>query len=262
MFCEQTQKVRHLVGSLTRGMELPAALDRLFTEHGVRAGYLDISGQLEGFTLLPDGRGNPISVNAPALVLRCGGFVSDVDGKVETRLMATLQFSGALGPQIVGGLLISARILSCELRLDAYDDVFIVKKSDPRLLFPAWSDCFTESPTTPGAMGPGASSGASPVLREDDDEPLPGEPDESSPGTGAPHVDDHDAEPGPGPGDVVEHFKFGACRVQKVDSGDMLDVWLPSKNKARLSMHVLQFDFLREDPDGTRYFQARPLKNR
>jgi len=266
LFCVPTQKVRHLVGSFTRGMELPAALDRLFTEHQIRAGHLDVTGQLEGFTLLPDGRGAPISVNTPALVLRCGGFIADVDGKVETRLTATLQFSGPLGPQIVGGLLVSARILSCEFRLDAYDDVFIVKKSDPRLLFPAWSDCFTEPPTTPGAMEPGPLSGTPSVLREDGLEAggprRDDEPDDPSTGPRNSRDDGNDDEPGPGPGDIVEHFKFGACRVQKVDSGDMLDVWLPSKNKARLSMQVLHFDFLREDPDGTRYFQARPQKNR
>lgn len=246
MFCVPTQKVRHLVGSFTRGMELPTALDRLFAEHRVRAGHLDLAGQLEGFTLQTDGRGDPVSVSVPALILHCGGFVADVDGKVSPRLMATLQFTGPLGPQIVGGLLVSARILSCEFRLDAFDDVFIVKKSDPRLLFPAWSDCFTEGPR---------ATRAEPSQAEAQDEP-----DEILPEPEAPHPGDD--EPGPGPGDVIEHFKFGACRVQKIDSGDMLDVWLPSKNKARLSMQVLQFEFLREDPDGTRYFLARPQKHR
>jgi hypothetical protein len=254
LFCVPTQKVRHLVGSFTRGMELPAALDRLFAEHRIRAGHLDVTGQLEGFTLQTDGRGDPVTVSAPALILRCGGFITDVDGKVAPRLMATLQFSGPLGPQMVGGLLVFARILSCEFRLDAFDDVFIVKKTDPRLLFPAWSDCFTESPT---ATAPGTPEA---FTAPNGTEETPDEPDAPSPGPEA--LRTGESEPGPGPGDIVEHFKFGACRVQKVDSGDMLDVWLPSKNKARLSMQVLQFDFLREDPDGTRYFQARPQKHR
>ncbi len=245
MFCVPTSKVRHLVGSFTRGMELPTAFTRLFTEHQIRSGHLIMTGQFDSVTVLTEARSTPLTVNSTALILHCEGFISDVDGKVETQLMCTLQFAGALGPQTVGGLLVSARILSCEFRLEAFDDVFIVKKSDPRLLFPSWTDCFTE----PVAAGRGATT--PPPESQTDDSTFVQEPTPSE-----------DTPQFPSAGDIVEHFKFGACRVQKVDSGDMLDVWLPSKNKARLSMQVLQFEFIREDEDGTRYFHARPMKTR
>ncbi len=158
--------------------------------------------------------------------------------------MATLQFAGTLGPQTVGGLLVAARIVSCEFRISAFDDVFIVKKTDPKS-FPIWVDCFTENDDDGGTA---ATTDAQP---EPELPTLVTDPATSG------EVPQH-----PGPGDIVEHFKFGACRVQKVDTGDMLEVWLPSKNKARLSMQVLHFDFLREEEDGTRYFHARPMKTR
>ncbi len=255
MFCVHTQKVRHLVGSFTRGMELPTAFSRLFTDHGIRSGHVELAGQLEGFSLVTEPRGVPLVVNAPALILRCTGFVSDVDGKVETQLMATLQVPGPAGLQIVGGLLVSARLLSCEFRLDAFDDVFIVKRSDPKLLFPAWADCFTESAGAADRPSPGPSD-AAPAEPETESPTLVSESAAAAGGVS------NDGFALPGAGDIVEHFKFGSCRVQKVDSGDMLEVWLPSKNKARLSMQVLQFDLVGEDPDGTRRFQARPLKHR
>lgn len=256
MFCVHTQKVRHLVGSFTRGMELPAAFSRLFTDHGIRSGHVDLAGQLEGFSLLTEPRGVPLVVNAPALILRCAGFVADVDGKVSTHLMATLQVPGPAGPQIVGGLLVFARILSCEFRLDAFDDVFIVKRSDPKLLFPTWADCFTETAGAPDRQGP-VSLDAAPAEPETESPILVSGIEDASGGSSG-----TDGFALPGAGDIVEHFKFGSCRVQKVDSGDMLEVWLPSKNKARLSMQVLTFDLVGEDPDGTRRFLARPIKHR
>ena len=243
MFCVPTAKVRHLIGSFTRGMELPTAFSRLFSDHQIRSGHMYMTGQFDAFTVLTEPRGVPLTVNTPALILHCDGFISDVDGKVEPQLMCTLQFAGALGPQTVGGLLISARILSCEFRIDAFDDVFIVKKSDPKLLFPSWTDCFTDTDgPAPGAAEP--------------------EPEPENPTLVSGNASSEDAPQFPAAGDIVEHFKFGACRVQKVDGGDMLDVWLPSKNKARLSMQVLQFEFIREEEDGTRYFHARPMKTR
>ena len=245
LFCVPTNKVRNLVGSFTRGMELPTAFSRLFTEHQVRSGHLHMTGQLDAVTVLTEARVTPLTINSPTLILHCEGFISDLDGKVETHLMCTLQFAGTLGPQTVGGLLVSARILSCEFRLAAFDDVFIVKKSDPKLLFPVWLDCFTENPT-------GIRGSANPDTEPEPD--LPMLVPEQTPSEDAPQF--------PSAGDIVEHFKFGSCRVQKVDSGDMLDVWLPSKNKARLSMQVLQFEFIREDEDGTLYFHARPMKTR
>jgi len=244
LFCVPTTKVRHLVGSFTRGMELPTAFSRLFTDHLIRSGHLQMTGQLDAFTLQTEPRATPLTVNAPALILHCEGFITDVDGKVETRLMTTLQFAGPLGPQIVGGQLVSARILSCEFRISAFDDVFIVKKSDLKS-FPVWVDCFTE------ADDDGGTSQSTDALSEPESQTLVTDP-----------ANTDDVPTHPGPGDIVEHFKFGACRVQKVDTGDMLEVWLPSKNKARLSMQVLHFDFLREEEDGTRYFHARPMKTR
>ncbi len=237
MYCVTTQKSRHLVGALTRGMELPAAFDRIFSDNLARSGNIRLGGVLEHAVLLTES-GTPLTILQQSRILSCEGTISDTDGRIEAFLTVCLQFSGPLGPQIVGGTLKEARILACEFDLVVFDDILIVKKTDPRLPIPVWTDCFAESEENVTGSGP-----------------LPG-PDRES------EEPSSDSSLLPGPGDIVEHFRFGTCRVQKVDNGESLEVWLPSKNKARLSMQVLQFTLERTEEDGTNVFRAKPHKTR
>lgn len=242
MFCVPTRKTRRFIGSFTRGMEFPTAFLRVMTEHQIRSGKISLTGQLETCTLSIDARNETTLSNA--LLLYASGFISDINGEVIPCLSGLFQFTSPIGIQLTGGRLLSARFAFAEFDIEAFDDVFIVRKSDPRWMFPPWTDCITEPTDTLKALT--ASQNVEETPEASTSEESLDETDELHPVAG----------------DVVEHFRFGSCRILRIDGGDILEVVTPSKNKARLSMSVLRFEFVGTDENGARHFKARPNRER
>lgn len=241
MFCVPTRKTRRFIGSFTRGMEFPTAFLRVMTDHQIRSGKVSLTGQLEICTLSLDSRTETTISNA--VLLYASGFISDVNGEVVPCLSGFFQFTNPVGVQLIGGRLLSARFVFAEFEIEAFDDVFIVRNSDPRWMFPPWTDCITEPTDAPQAL----------TVSQNVEET----PEEST----SELIDETD-ELHPAADDVVEHFRFGSCRVLRIDGGDILEVVTPSKNKARLSMSVLRFEFVGTDENGLRHFKARPNRER
>lgn len=243
MFCVPVRKSRRFIGSFTRGMEFPAAFIRVMTEHQIRSGRVTLSGQLETCTLAVDSRSEMTLSNV--LLLHAGGFISDVDGTVSPCLSGVLQFAGPLGPQMAAGRILAARFAFAEFEIEAFDDIFIVRKADSKLLLPPWTDCITEN--TDSTLSPGSAVPEPAPVADSTDGDDPETMEESL----------H-----PEAGDWVEHFRFGQCRVLRIDGSDILEVVTPTRNKARLSMSVLRFELLGAGDDGSRRFRARPNRER
>ncbi len=246
MFCVPTRKTRRFIGAFTRGMEFPAAFNRIMTEQRIRCARIHLSGHLETATVAFEPRGE-IALSH-ATLLQGSGFISDVDGQVVPCLSGIFQFSGPLGPQVVGGRLVAARFAFAEFDIEVFDDLFVVRQSDPRYVIPPWTDCLTETPAESSSASPGAPVHAAPpgAAGEEEEEGEDGQEESIL----------------PAPGDFVDHFRFGLCRVQRIDGGDILEVITPAKNKARLSMSVLRFELAGTTEDGSRRFKARPARER
>jgi predicted DNA-binding protein with PD1-like motif len=205
----ESSRSRRLVGRLDSGADLLSQLADLCRDHRVRAGEARVSGTVEDATVGERRLAGRAEIVSFAAVVGNG-----------VRATATLFHDGGL----VGGRLAAARVVACDVVVDAYDDVAVAEPPTPSFEAPAktsWSDVVAASAASERRHEP-----APPPVR-----PAANLPAEDEAPAEAMHVR---------PGDLIDHPKFGRCAVERVD-GDMEFVTARLRNQRliRLSLEVL-----------------------
>src|SRR5262245_4808443 len=206
-------RTRHLVIRVDRGEELPTALIRALDEAEARAAFLIGLGAVEAAEIAPfepQGRGNGgvRRIDAPCAIVSLRGDAALLSGALSLRLSATLARETDLGPQVLAGQLVWARVAWLDLHVTVLDDVALHRTQDER----------------PFASGLTArSAGASPLAEQ----PRAPAPSPSSPAAEAPVLPkkpvrkEEVLDAYPEVGDAVTHFHFGECTVITSD-GDRI----------------------------------------
>ncbi|MBN2724164.1 MAG: hypothetical protein JXR95_08855 [Deltaproteobacteria bacterium] len=236
---------RKFVGEFTKGMEVQKAVSRILLDKGIRTGLIRIFGHIENVVLLSDKDGGILNekrvLNRAGQLLRCEGIISEMDGKFDPVLYTTIGIETEGGMMVLGGVLQEARVLQCEFVLESFDDIFIRKTMNQTGL-PSWTDVFTPGESGELTVDESIVSTTSVEVEETEE--------------------DEDDSTVPSPGDILNHFKFGKCLVQKVDvTTDIIQVKLPSDRSARLGMQYLTFLLIDESEDGIRVFDVKGKKS-
>ena len=225
----ETTRTRRLVGRLDPGSDLLAALADLCRAHDIHAGAARATGRLEGVTV--GERRLESTVEIVALNARLGDSV-DIWAALATP-------SG----ELVGGRLVAARVVTCDLVVDTFDDL-PARKAPPSFEAPArttWSDVVAASAgkQTPVPAPPAAVRPASNFHAVADAPPAP--PSEQI---------------NVRPGDFIDHPKFGRCAVERVDGDyEFVTARLRNQRLIRLSLDVLTLIFAGQE-NGKNVFRA------
>ena len=268
MNVHEARRTRHLVIRLDKGEALPGALVRALDEAEARSGFLTGVGSLESAELMhldpARTHGKTRHIETPCELISLTGDVALLDGAAHVRLSALLSREGELGLETFGGQLVSARALSVELHVVAFDDLALLRVADERTGLPV----LEARPASASALHPPAaapSPSPTPPLASVGAIPLPGAPPAQHPSPPPapeapvmppkPQRPHDDVEVYPEVGDAVLHFTFGQCtvvgtdgdriRLRKDKDGGVLDVVV---TKLRIEPPTI-------GPDGTRHFK-------
>lgn len=245
----ETKKQRRFVGEFTRGMEIQKAVSRLLKDNNIRTGRIKIFGHLENIVLSTDSGNKAMSmrriISGACQLISCEGIITELGGQFDPILYSTVAVEGETGLSLYGGVLVEARVIQCDFILDSFDDIFIRRTIDSSSNSAIWNEVFTETSSgNDNSELPGKMEAMKVELVEADIEEGDDEDDETS--------------SLPAPGDILNHFKFGKCIVQKLDLGaDIIQIKLPSDRSARLGIQYLTFSLVDEHEDGVREFDVK-----
>ena len=236
-----SDKVRNLLLRGDAGDVLPDALAQAMDREQVASGILRGGGVLEDVVLRAHGADAARKLAGRVSLVALDGTVE----LAEVVLRAVIARETDRGLETLAGEIVSARVVSLDVHVVAFDDVpaqGATKEAPPRPVpstevpkASAWVDASTAS----------ASAVAEPARSP---QPSPSSPAIIPPRPVRARVDDD--QPVPDAGDLVEHFAFGACDVVKTD-GDRLHVRLPRDQRIKeIALEMLRVTPL--PPDGER----------
>jgi predicted DNA-binding protein with PD1-like motif len=254
LHCIETEKTRKFIGEFTRGMEIQRALSKILKDKNIKAGVIKIIGHVENIEILTNGSKGPLTISRKidqnCQIVHCEGFISELDGNFNPVLYSVIGIETETGLQTISGVLKNAKVIVCEFILDSFDDVFIRKQYDQRILLPCWIETFTNKDGEFDTFVESVENSEenSNIQHEDYSKELEEE-------------DDLGEGIFPGTGDKIDHHKFGKCTVVKVEKdNEIVQIRLPSTRIARLGIQYLNLSLIRELEDGKKLFKAS--KNR
>lgn len=288
---------QRLVGTLDDGEEFVETLVKMCKTQGVRAGEIRAVGQFSAIELvhfdskarrykpLVDGEGSfdLVSLN---------GNISTVGDEIVLRLDAVFNVLGPLGPQMVGGQLRRARVVSAEFVIDSFTDLqmerrydaesgqFVLEKIERiagQTPAPAPAPAAVAAPAA--AVQPAASdsaeeseeegpqmSWAEAVAETERTEKQREARKLESPragGRAGRREKDHDPfaaidldEPWLSGGDILDHPKLGRCQVLKLEGDSFAHIRLPRGRIRKLALEVFDIEYKGAE-GGKNVFQAR-----
>jgi len=231
----------------------------------------------------------------PFEILSVVGNLSERKGEMALHLHITVSREGDNGIDVLGGHVLSGKVFACEFAITALDDVLLRRGSDRSTGLPLWKEGFeadAESAATPDktsatkAPAPSKSEAASAPDGESPEKTTwdevaaasaatqppsaPGESAPSAPPTaagGAAEPEDEEDDQGDegeedgdyidlSPGDIIEHPRFGACKVERIEGDDeFVQVRLRNRNLVRLSLDIVTLSLVGHE-DGHQVFKA------
>jgi predicted DNA-binding protein with PD1-like motif len=218
----ESSRTRRLVGRIDRGTDLLQQLTELCRSHRVHAGQIRAVGALEDVVLgdrRSEGAFELLTFTATVAVTAAG-----------PSLQAYVTLAHTTTRALSGGRLTSARVVSCDFVVDAYDDV-----SDA-------VDAAAAPPVKPATFDAPARTTWSDVVAASErrvDAPRIAPVTDAQAEDDAARAADH-GEVHVKAGDYIDHPKFGRCQVERVDSDqEFISARLRNQRLIRLSLEVL-----------------------
>jgi uncharacterized protein len=277
----ESERVRRLIGRLERGERLPDALVTLAGDHGVGAAWVRGLGAFEWVELCEYDQGEqryraPQRIDGACELLALTGNVSIKDGEPFAHVHVTVSREVGGDVQVMGGHLVAAGVFACELSLECYDDLSLVRVADRATGLALWDD---RPEARPDSEPPGAVSWAQVAAASEvpvapppprgrrrpgrlSGEKLPPVPSpEPLPSRRRTTEEEFLRELHPERGDYIEHRQFGTCRVEGEDAHGGLRIRLPSGVRKVIRLEMLQVREPRQE-EGRRVFPVRPRTGR
>jgi len=275
----ESHRGRRIVGRLERGEDLVDGVAAACRERGVRSGELRAYGMVEEAELRefdPRARGFRPSRRfaSPLRIVHCAGHVSEQDGALHVEATCALSRELDNGIELLGGLLVRARVWAVEFVIDAFDDLLLQRSIDAATGLPLFREAraLGQPPVAPAPAPtprPAAIPFEAPARGHIAGDPAPAAREPSwtevaERSASAPPVEKLVEEPSDEPlrsGDVIEHPRFGRCEVERIEGdAEYAQVRLRNQRLVRLSLDVLQLVHAGNDGAGHRLF--RVLLNR
>lgn len=247
----QSQRRRRFLSRLGRGDDLVQGIVDLCTSAQVRSGELRAWGFLEDVELqLYDPKNGILrgrTLGGAVQLLQLTGSVTDLAGSLGVLAHVLVAREGEAGPEVQGGLLVRARVLSAEVLVDSFDDLVLRRGADPDTGLPTWLgvEALSDSRAPAQPAGRPAASPAPPPKPEQRPQAK------SAPGwesvvtvsarkqQEAPEPPEPPEQPPPRRGDLIDHPTFGRCTVEKVDDDvDRVHIRLRNGRLVQLSLEV------------------------
>lgn len=251
----ESLELRRIVGRVDPGQDVVEALAALCRRYGVRAGEVRATGVLRSVhlsELAPGGgpyRPTP-PIEGPVTLIQAYGNVSLLGEATVVTLRAVVSWDDGGQARIAGGHVLSARPVTFEFVMDAFDDLTIERRMDPVSGLPVFATLRNgeqtmspiAAPAEPVAPPRPASSPAQPrgahapppgppptaAIRELATAPMPERRptgwDAVAQASEALDMPDDDWVEGPEAelkrGDVLVHPRFGRCRVLRIEDDE------------------------------------------
>ena len=206
--------------------------------------------------------GKPRWFRTPLELLSLKGTLSELGGKPELRLTAMASRLTDNGIEVIGGVVVSATVLNCELVIEAMDDVLFRRGADRHSGLLVWQQMLGALPSAPPAPGDeppraadsetgnGARSWAAAAEASAAAEAAAAE-------AAAAREEEEEPYRPIRIGDFLEHRKFGRCVVERVDANEeFATVRLRNNRLVRLNIDVLNLRY-QGDEDGKQVFASQ-----
>jgi hypothetical protein len=210
---------------------------------------------------------------SPMQILTATGTISEEAGKVQLNINLVASRQRDNGIELLGGVCLAAKVLTCEVIVDAMDDLLLRRAVDKGTNLHPWTEWFMARPESkPAVEGKPAPTATeeklppAPVLEPSSPAVVEEKPSwadavmasvraETEPVVE--EVEEHATEENYRPvrqGDILEHQQFGRCIVQRVDSDqETVTVRLRNSRLVRLNLEVLHLRY-QGDEEGHQIF--------
>ncbi len=138
MFAFESKLGRRFVGVVERSEELHAAIKAFAEKHDIQAASIRVMGALKWAELTHDHDAKPTRIDQPCQIVALSGFISMQDDVLMLRLQGALMLSTSAGPSLVGGYLSEAEVALCEVVLETFDDIELMRSFDANTGVSAW----------------------------------------------------------------------------------------------------------------------------
>jgi predicted DNA-binding protein with PD1-like motif len=263
------------VGQLSQGEDLIHALQTICHERRIRCGTIQANGVLDELTICHYDRpgrtmGPARQFRSPMQILSATGTISEEGGKVHLNVNLVASRQRDNGIELLGGLCMAAKVLTCEVIIDTMDDLLLRRAVDKGTNLRPWTEWFVARPEVKPTEGkpaaPEEKMPPPPVLEPSSPAVVEEKPSwadavmasvraEAEPATE--EAEEHATEENYRPvrqGDILEHQQFGRCVVQRVDSDqETVTVRLRNNRLVRLNLEVLHLRY-QGDEEGHQVF--------
>ena len=249
MLAAETSSKRRLIGRLDRGVELGAALIEVCRHKSVRCGEVRAVGHLEDAVVHQfDPRAQRFSApqrfDTPFELLQLQGSLSEKEGKLHLSAHVALSRQRDSGLELLGGHLVSARVLIVEFFVDAIDDL-LLRRTRHACGLDVWNEAIALDRSASPIVESAPSAPSWQAVQEASQVESPAKP-----------AGPAEIERRVGPGDLIEHPKFGRCQVERLEGDyEFVSVRLRNQRLIRLSLDVLALEWIGE-ADGHQLFSA------
>ncbi len=251
MLIAESFRQRRLIGRLDRGAEIGASLADVCRQKNVRCAEVRAIGQLENVVVSHyDAKAQrflaPQRFDSAFELLSLVGNVSEQEGKLQLSAHLTLSRARDSGIELIGGRLVSARVLAVEFVIETMDDLLLRRSRHAGTGLDLWNEAIALGENQTAEVAP-ASAQAAPSWKEvQAASPL------ADPGPAETAKIDRRVEAG----DFIEHPKFGRCQVERLEGDyEFVLVRLRNQRLIRLSLDVLTFEWIGEE-SGHQLFAA------
>jgi predicted DNA-binding protein with PD1-like motif len=249
-------------------------------ERQIRCATVQATGVLDELSVAHYDRtarslGQPRLFRSSLHLLAASGSISEESGRLQLTLNVTASRQRDNGVELIGGLCVSAKVVTCEVIIDAMDDLILRRGVDKGIGLHTWTEHFA-APASASAP-PAKSAGPKPAeakpaeARPAEDRPPLSRVESQATATvveskqtwaeavmasvraeaDAPEVEEGPPEGEYRPvraGDLLDHQQFGRCVVQRVDSDqETVTVRLRNNRLVRLNLEVLHVRYQGEE---------------
>jgi hypothetical protein len=236
----------------------------------VRCGTIHATGVLDELSITHyDRQGRTLGparqFRSPMHLLLASGNISEQAGKLCLNLSLVASRQRDNGIELLGGLCLGAKVVTCEFVVEAFDDVVLRRETDRGTGLGIWTEGFARGPS--GATPPATAGGTEAVTHFSEDPSTKTSlavdtkvswadavmASVRAAANGAEEKAEEKVEPEEPyrpvrPGDILNHQQFGRCVVQRIDSEEeFVTVRLRNNRLVRLSIEVLKLHYLGEE---------------
>lgn len=243
---------RTLIGRMSRGESLRAALHRLVDEHGLRTAWLSAIGAFEWIDLTEYTQSERRYEDSHRFerceLLSLQGNLSLLDDAPFWHLHATVSLRDDGRDLTYGGHVEDAAVFALEFRIDCFDEVELRRRDDAATGLQLWADGGEEA----------RSASSEPVEAVDAPNSAWARVAQASASV--------DPEPGPeqyqpNKGDFIEHAKFGLCKIEGLSGDGVCIIKLADARRKKIKLDAMLV--LRPRADGDRLiYPVRPRPKR